>query len=57
MDRNRIKIKHKPFKVFKSSGGWICTAHRLIMYEDGTIEWGYSTDGHFEKGLGEYVCV
>ena len=43
--------------VFKSLGGWICTVHHLVMYEDGTIEWDYSTDGHFEKDLGEYVCV
>ena len=43
--------------VFKSAGGWICTAHHLAMYENGTIEWDYSTDGHFEKDGGERLCV
>ena len=27
--------------------GWDCTAHGIVRYEDGTIEWDYSTDGHF----------
>lgn len=27
--------------------GWKCTAHGLVRYEDGTIEWDYSTGGFF----------
>ena len=27
--------------------GWSLTAHGIIQYADGTIEWNYSTDGHF----------
>ena len=29
--------------------GWTCLAHGIVRYEDGTIEWDYSTGGHFEK--------
>ena len=29
--------------------GWTLVAHGITRYEDGTIEWDYSTDGHFEK--------
>ena len=27
--------------------GWSLIAHGVIQYEDGTIEWSYSTGGHF----------
>lgn len=27
--------------------GWSLIAHGVILYEDGTIEWNYSTGGHF----------
>ena len=27
---------------------WRLTAHTITMYDDGTIEWDYSTDGFFE---------
>lgn len=27
--------------------GWQLAAHGVIQYEDGTIEWNYSTGGHF----------
>lgn len=29
------------------ASGWTCTAHGVIYYDDGTIEWDYSTGGHF----------
>ena len=29
--------------------GWTFTACGIVRYEDGTIEWDYSTGGHFEK--------
>ena len=29
--------------------GWTLQAHGIVRYEDGTIEWDYSTHGHFEK--------
>lgn len=30
--------------------GWHFIAHGLLMYEDGTIEWDYSTGGTFAHG-------
>lgn len=27
--------------------GWDCVAHGIVRYEDGTIEWDYSTGGTF----------
>lgn len=35
--------------IFKSSGGWICTAHGIGIYSNGLIDWDYSTNGHFAK--------
>ena len=32
-----------------TASGWTCNVHGLVRYEDGTIEWDYSTGGHFEK--------
>ena len=32
-----------------TASGWTCLAHGIVRYEDGTIEWDYSTCGHFEK--------
>lgn len=30
---------------------WTFKAHGITQYEDGTIEWDYSTRGHFERWL------
>ena len=38
-----------------TASGWELLAHGLVRYEDGTIEWDYSTDGGFNEGrLEEY---
>lgn len=29
--------------------GWCSEAHTITMYDDGTIEWDYSTGGYFKK--------
>ena len=29
------------------SDGWQLTAHYVCIYADGTIEWGYSSGGHW----------
>jgi len=29
--------------------GWTLTAHVITMYEDGTIEWDYSTGGRWTR--------
>lgn len=31
------------------ASGWTFTAHGCGIYEDGSIDWDYSTDGHFER--------
>lgn len=33
--------------VRNMASGWTCDAHGITMYEDGSIEWDYSTGGHF----------
>lgn len=35
--------------VLVSEGGYRCVAHVITMYDDGTIEWDYSTGGYFVK--------
>ena len=30
------------------ASGWTCRGIGIVRYEDGTIEWDYSTGGHFE---------
>lgn len=32
-----------------TASGWTFTAHGCGLYEDGTIDWDYSTKGRFEK--------
>lgn len=34
-------------RMVNTKTGWTLTAHGLIQYEDGTIEWDYSTDGRW----------
>ncbi len=34
----------------RESDGWNLTAHGIVKNPDGTIEWGYSTGGHWEGG-------
>ena len=33
------------------TSGWTFLAHGCGVYEDGRIDWDYSTDGHFEKAV------
>lgn len=33
----------------RCTDGWTLTAHGVRRYEDRTIEWNYSTDGHWPK--------
>ena len=37
------------------ASGWTLSAHGIVRYEDGTIEWDYSKGGCFNEGkLKEY---
>ena len=31
------------------ASGWTLDAHGCGIYEDGTMDWDYSTSGHFEE--------
>lgn len=35
-------------KMRRTSDGWTLDAHGVGQYPDGTIEWDYSTGGHWE---------
>lgn len=34
-----------------TASAWNFKAHGVTQYEDGTVEWDYSTEGHFERLL------
>ena len=34
-------------QVENIESGWRCLAHNITMYDDGSIEWDYSTNGYF----------
>ena len=36
------------YKMRNVLSGWTFFAHNITMYPNGSIEWDYSTDGHFE---------
>ena len=40
-------LSDREAKVQNTVSGWTCYAHGIVRYEDGTIEWDYSTGGHF----------
>ena len=42
-----VEKAYSAFMV-NTKSGWAFTANGLIQYEDGTIEWDYSSGGHFE---------
>ena len=33
--------------MINEKSGWTITVHNVRMYDDGSIEWDYSTGGHF----------
>lgn len=35
------------------ASGWTLTAHGVGIYDDGSIDWDYSTDGRFEEKQGQ----
>lgn len=40
------------FMMRNVASGWALCAHGIEMYDDGSIEWDYSTMGHFEEKKG-----
>ncbi len=37
--------------LIRDKDGWKLTAHGIQQNEDGTIEWNYSTNGHWTSGI------
>lgn len=50
------EINRDTYDMTNTVTGWTLRAHVITMYEDGKIEWDYSTEGRFEK-LGYKVEV
>lgn len=46
-----IKSSYEPTKAIMKNvaSGWTFTAHGCGIYEDGSIDWDYSTGGRFEE--------
>lgn len=45
-----VELGEHQADMVRISDGWSFTAHGLHQYEDGTVEWNYSTGGVFRKG-------
>lgn len=37
----------RDFVLTNVNSGWECLAHNVVCWSNGTIEWDYSSDGHF----------
>lgn len=42
-------------RMKRATDGWTLVAHGICQYEDGTIEWDYSTGGHWLQKKGTEV--
>lgn len=45
----RYLLSDTAARMRRTSDGWTLVAHGLTRYEDGTIEWNYSTGGSWCK--------
>lgn len=43
------QINRDSYDMTNTMSGWTLRAHVITMYEDGKIEWDYSTEGRFER--------
>lgn len=45
-----IKINSNGLPTMRNvASGWTLTAHGIAIYDDGMIDWDFSTNGRFEK--------
>lgn len=42
-------IDRDTYEMVNVYSGWVIIVHTVTYYEDGCIEWDYSTMGHFDK--------
>lgn len=47
--RRSLSLGEHTATMERVKDGWSLIAHGVIQYEDGTIEWNYSTGGHFPR--------
>lgn len=45
-----VELGEHQANMVRMGDGWSFTAHGLHQYEDGIVEWNYSTGGAFRKG-------
>ena len=38
------------------ASGWTLTAHGIWIYDNGEIEWDYSTEGEFKDDVSVSIC-
>lgn len=50
-ETGRLDCGEHTTTMVREPDGWALTAHGVQQYEDGTVEWNYSTGGHWSKGF------
>ncbi len=45
------------FIMRNRASGWTFNAHGVGIYEDNSIDWNYSTNGHFESASGQQTTL
>ena len=43
------QIDENVYVMLNIKSSWMLHAHNITMYEDGTIEWDYSSNGYFSE--------
>ena len=43
------EIDESTYQMLNIKSRWMLEAHEITMYEDGTIEWDYSSHGYFSE--------
>lgn len=43
------QIDESTYQMLNVKSSWMLEAHEITMYEDGTIEWDYSSHGYFSE--------
>lgn len=50
---NKVHLGECSAVLIRDKDGWELTAHGIQQNEDGTIEWNYSTGGHWSREVGQ----
>lgn len=52
-DTDKVHLGECSAVLIRDKDGWKLTAHGVQQNEDGTIEWNYSTNGHWSREIGQ----